>query len=157
MTYKHFLPLTLFLFLIVFLTACSPSPAAWSGPQLLPSPAADWMMTLTQTGGFAGVMLKVVVSSDGRLTAVDQRSGRTVTQTVPANAIPKLSALVHRLAAITPGAQHSGCADCFNYELQIDSGGRSVQIHADDTTLGDSGAQDIIRLLQSLRDAALRG
>ncbi len=142
--------------LMAFLAGCARPLPTSSAPQPLPSPAADWTMTLTQSGGFAGVMLKVVVSSDGKLTAEDQRSGRTVTQHLTADAVARLASLSSGLVVTTPAESRSGCADCFIYDLQVDAGGRSVQIHADDTTLADSGAEDLIRTLQGLRDAALR-
>ena len=141
--------------LMAFLVGCARPLPSSSDPQPLPSPRADWTMTLTQSGGFAGIMLKVVVSSDGKLTAENQRSGHTVTQELTADTVARLESLSSGLVVATP-ASHSGCADCFSYDLRVDARGRSLQIHADDTTLADSGAEDLIRALQGLRDAALR-
>ena len=50
----------------------------------------------------------------------------------------------------------SACADCFIYDLQLTSGGKIVQIQADDITLPDSGVAELIRFLRELRDRALR-
>ena len=142
--------------LIALLTACARPFPAPSQPQPLPSPAADWSMSMTQSGGFAGVHLTVEVTSDGRPKAEDQRSGRTVTQAVPPATLARLGQLYSGLSLVTPNAPRSGCADCFNYDLRANSGGRVVQVQADDTTLTDSGAAELISLLQQLRDAALR-
>jgi hypothetical protein len=130
-----------------------PSPAA---PQPLPSPADSWIMTLTQSGGLAGVSLNVTVSSDGQLTAVDQRSGRTVTQSLPSETVVKLADMYSAIALITPTVGHSNCADCFTYTLRVSSGSRVVDVKADDTTLDASGAADLVRLLRQLRDEALK-
>lgn len=131
-----------------------PSPA---DQQLLPSPTGPWTMTLTQSGGFAGVSLGVTVSSDGQLTAQDLKAGRKVTKSLSPETVAKLADLYSAGAFITPQAGRSSCADCFHYDLQVSSGGRVVMVRADDTTLGGSGAADLVRLLQQLRDEALKG
>jgi hypothetical protein len=114
-------------------------------------------VTLSQTGGFAGVNLKVEVSSEGRLTAENQKTGTKVTKNLDAATLDKLSALVAAIASSAPRSrQPSACADCFLYDLQVTSGTRSAHVQADDTTLSASGAQDLIALLIRLRDAALR-
>jgi hypothetical protein len=142
--------------LMGLLAGCARPLLSPSDPQPLPSPTADWKISLTQSGGFAGVMLEVIVSSDGKLTAQNQRSGRMVTQNLTADTIARLGGLSSGIVAATPVVTHSGCADCFVYDLVVESGGRSVQIHADDTTLANSSAEDLIQVLQGLRDAALR-
>ncbi len=142
--------------LVLLLSACAPFLAPRTDLKPLPSPAGDWTISLTQSGGFAGVSLKVEVSSDGQLTAEDQRTGRKVTKSLPAETISRLAQLHSAALAARPAPAHSGCADCFLYDLQLNAGGKSVQIKADDTTLTDSGAAELIGLLQQLRDDALR-
>jgi hypothetical protein len=141
---------------LAFLVACARPLASPPNPEPLPSPAAHWTMTLTQSGGFAGMMRTVVVSSDGKLTAQDQRSGRSVSQDLPADTVAKLGSLVVGIAAAKPVESHSNCADCFVYDLKVDAGGRSFQAHADDTTLAGSDTEALIRTLQGLRDIALK-
>lgn len=155
---------------MLFLSACGPAVLQAEGPQPFASPvdlqtqpsfSGPWSLSLTQSGGFAGVMLTVQVSSDGKLTAEDQRSGRSVTQTLPAGTLAKLAELTSSVASTASGAgpkpQKSSCRDCFLYDLQVTSAGRTARIQADDTTLGASGAQELIGLLRQLRDGALRG
>ncbi len=142
--------------LVLVLSACTPFLAPRSSPQPLPSPSGDWTVSLTQSGGFVGVSLKVEVSSNGQLKAEDQRSGRTVTKSVPPETLYKLAQLHAAALVAKPAPAHSGCADCFLYDLQLDSAGKFVQIKADDTTLSDSGAAELVGLLQQLRDDALR-
>ena len=142
----------------LFLAACGPAqivPPA-DQPQPLPSPTESWQLSFTQSGGFAGVQLQLDVSSDGRLTAEDLRSGKTVTKQLDAATLNKLSGLAASLALSAPQTPRSACADCFLYDLQVTSGGRTVKLHADDTTLAASGAQSLISLLQQLRDDALK-
>lgn len=148
-------PLRSILALAVCLAACSPR-SPFSAPQPLPSPGASWSVQLNQSGGFIGVKLNVQVSSDGRLTAEDQRAGRTVTQQLPPEALARLLRLYSSIIPPPSGPQQSACADCFLYDLQLNSEGQTIQIHADDTTLASSGAADLIAYLQQLRDSALR-
>jgi hypothetical protein len=49
----------------------------------------------------------------------------------------------------------SQCRDCFLYDLEILSDRGRVRIQVDDTTIGDSGAFELIELLRSLRDEVL--
>jgi hypothetical protein len=142
--------------LIVVTSACGPAQLQPSYPQPLPSPSGSWSLSLTQSGGIAGVSLKVTVSSDGQLTAEDQRSGKTVTQTLPPDTMAKLAALYSAVAVSTPQSPKSGCADCFLYHLELNSGDKALSLKFDDTTLGGSGAEQLIHFLQQLRDAALK-
>jgi hypothetical protein len=140
----------------VALAACVPAGGAADVPQPLPSPAGEWTLKLVQSGGFAGVNQTVEIDSHGRLTAADKRTGRTATQSLSPDTMNKLARLYSQAALITPKTPRSGCADCFNYSLELSSGGRPMQIQLDDTTLSDSGMADLIHLLQQLRDQALK-
>lgn len=144
-----------------FMSACGPAVIVPPDARPLPSPSGPtsspvdaWNISLDQSGGFAGVQLHVDISSDGRLTAENGRSGKKVTKDLDAATLGKLSALVS--AASNLESPRSSCADCFLYDLQVRSAGGSVRVQADDTTLAASGTQDLILLLQQLRDSALK-
>lgn len=140
---------------LVLLSSCSLLDRKTVTPVPLPSPPAPWTLELTQSGGIAGVQLSVEVTSDGALTATNERSGRTIQQTLPADTLAQLRKLVAALpdSAVAPGP--SSCADCFVYTLVLSSPSRNAKISADDTTMSASGAQELISFLRSLRDAAL--
>jgi hypothetical protein len=110
---------------------------------------------MSQSGGIAGVALTVEVSSQGQLRAEDQRSGRSVTETLPPEAIAQLRHLVSETIVRSSPAQRPSCQDCFIYDLGIQANASSVSIHADDITLNDSGAASLIELLRKLRDSVL--
>ncbi|MGZ6316283.1 MAG: hypothetical protein ACXWNQ_03405, partial [Anaerolineales bacterium] len=57
--------------LIAVLSACSRLLPMASAPQPLPSPGENWTIKLTQSGGIAGVMQTLEVSSNGQLKAAD--------------------------------------------------------------------------------------
>jgi hypothetical protein len=144
------------LVLMTLASACGPARLEPSGPQPLPSPTQSWTLSLTQSGGLAGVSLKVTVSSDGQLTAEDQRTGRIVTQRLSPDVLARLAALYSSDLQVVRQPAPSACADCFTYDLEASSGGTVKRIHADDTTLDASGAAELIRMLQRLRDDALK-
>ena len=147
--------LPVILFLSLFMSACGPAKPTEVIPQPLPSPTGDWTVTLTQSGGFAGVLLTVEVSSDGQLKAEDQRSQRSVTQMLSPQTMARLRQLISNATVSSGPIPRSGCADCFIYDLTIASDGNSSQVHVDDTTLNNSGAADLITFLRQLRDNAL--
>ncbi len=141
-----------------FLPACGPAQIVPPSdmPQPLPSPTASWQVTFSQSGGFAGVQLSIEVASDGRMSAEDQRSGKRVTKQLDSATLEKMSSVVSSVAASSSQSPHSACADCFLYDLQVASGGRTNRVQVDDTTLAASGAQELIALLQQVRDDALK-
>jgi hypothetical protein len=110
-----------------------------------------------QSGGFAGVNLAVLVKSDGEITAQDVRSGREVTKPLSDSDMQELERLLAALDLGGARAAPSACADCFLYDLEISGHGATDRWRGDDTTLDESGAGDLIRLLVQLRDEALSG
>ena len=100
--------------------------------------------------------LSLEVSSDGRLRAQDERSGRKAEKNVPPETLARIAQLYSGVAAPTPGGSPSSCADCFIYDIQLTSGAQVSQVHADDTTLDSSGAADLIAYLIQLRDSTLK-
>ncbi len=99
--------------LAMLLAACGPAELQPAGPQPLPSPSKSWSVTLTQSGGLAGVLLNVQLSSDGQLVADDLKSGRSVTQGLPPETLAKLASMLSTVVVATPESPHSDCADCF--------------------------------------------
>jgi hypothetical protein len=147
---KTSLAVTLGLFLF---SACSP-PRAF--PQPLPTPTGAWRITLTQTGGFAGVHRLIHISSDGQMTAEDLQSGRSVSKPLSDATLQELSRRVAEIQFPAPEVLPSTCADCFVYELEIALPDGVMRLRADDTTLGKSSARVLIKRLGELRDQALR-
>jgi hypothetical protein len=145
------LPLGL-LVISMFFSSCSPLKPVL---QPLPSPTSKWTVELNQSGGIAGVLLSVEVTNDGQLKAEDQRSNRTVTQTLSAQTTAKLNQLVSNAILSSRSVPKSACADCFIYDLEIQSETSDLHIQADNTTMNESGAAELINYLSKLRDDAL--
>jgi hypothetical protein len=144
--------LTLCLCMLV-LSGCVPATAF---PPPVPTPAKDWRIELSQTGGFAGVDLSIQVTSDGKMTASDERAHRTVSRPLSEAKIDELHKLVARVAPTPTQTPPSVCADCFIYRLEITSSSGTVIVRADDISLGQSPARALIELLGQIRDEALQ-
>src|SRR5262245_21631572 len=84
---------------------------------------APWNATFRMSGGFAGVMRHLQVSSNGDVTAEDTRRATKVATKATAD---ELAALNSFIAQQKPSirALSGSCADCFLYELDVDAGGR---------------------------------
>jgi hypothetical protein len=121
----------------------------------LASSSDNWNVKLVQSGGIAGVLLTVDVSSDGRLKAEDQRSQRSVTKVLPSQTTAELKGLIFNTVVSTSRVLQSACADCFIYDLEIQSDGNDFKFHVDDLTINDSDAQGLITTLLKIRDEAL--
>ena len=101
------------------------------------------------------MLLNVEISSDGQLKAEDQRSKRSATETLPPQTTAKLNQLMANAILSSRSVPKSECADCFIYDLEIQSEASDLQIHVDNTTINDSGAAELIAYLSKLRDDAL--
>src|SRR5574340_291227 len=140
------------LLVIASLSSCAPPTSC---PPPIPSPNSNWTISLAQTGGFAGVNLRVRADSTGALSASDVRSGREIRRPLSASDVDDLEGLLAVLSLHDAGGAPSVCADCFLYDLEITNRGETSIWRGDDTTLDVSGAADLIQLLQELRDSAL--
>ena len=150
------LPRKLALLMLLSLFDLSACGGAHAFPPSEPTPDRDWTMKLTQTGGFAGVHFVIQVTSAGEMQAEDQRTGRTATLYLQPSELSELDSLRQALMAQPVPRPPSACADCFIYDLQIESKTGAIRVLVDDTTLASSGAQALIEHLRQLRDQALR-
>lgn len=144
--------LALMLLILIGLSSCSPTS---SFPPPIPSPDDGWNVTLTQTGGFAGVHLVIRVSSDGMLLAEDRRSGLVISRPTSKSLLQDLTRMIANGELPKGSPPPSVCADCFVYDLQIISNRGSLRIQTDDSNLKRSGAEELILFLVDARDRAL--
>ena len=149
--------LTLCLLMVIIICAsCGEPKSIETNLQPLPSASGKWNVKLTQTGGIAGVFVTVEVSSDGQLVAENQRSQQRVTKTLSSQTIAELRGLIFNSILSTSHVQQTVCADCFIYDLEIQSEGNNVKIQVDDVTINNSSARELITALLRVRDDALR-
>jgi hypothetical protein len=141
--------------LCLILGACAPARPEVSSTPSPPAPVSKWTITLTQSGGLAGVDMSIRVSSDGQLAATDERSGRQVSGQLTPSSIAEIDGLYGGALSVTQTPQPSSCADCFVYDLEIASPDGSTKIHLDDTSLPNAPAEPLVRYLVQLRNETL--
>jgi hypothetical protein len=151
--YRIILLLTFF-----WMTGCASQPTteAATATPALPAPAADWSVTLTQSGGIMGLMHSIAINSDGEFSATDERSDKTVTGQLTNAELTEIRTLITGMQYIEPSRLNAVCADCFVYAYQIQRGDQRISIQVDDITLPGSGLESLTGSLVKLLDAKLR-
>ncbi|SRR5581483_3366914 len=149
------------LMFMILLSACGPARIipmplpTQAAPQPIPTLSERWSLKLTQSGGIAGIMLTVEVSSDGKIMAEDPRSGKSETRNLATDELTELKRLISSAKISPNAAPYPGCADCFIYTLEVNSNGNLSRIQVDDITLKDSGALELVTYLRKLRNGLL--
>ena len=143
----------------LLLAACGPLlPSATEQPLSTPqvSLPASATIRLTKSGGIAGVMQTLEIKADGQATVTDERAGKTVSLKLTPAQLGRLQKLATETQFKAPDGP-SGCADCFIYTVEIDSGsGKPAVFEADDVSLADSGISDMVDFLSTIMEDALR-
>lgn len=127
-------------------------------PQIIYTPpvlADDWSVGMTQSGGIMGLLRHIATGSDGKYAASDERDGREVAGELSQDQLTRLKGLVSSLQFTAPKLP-TVCADCFIYDIEIQSGGKKLILQADDISLPDSGMASLVEFLRDLMDSALQ-
>jgi hypothetical protein len=143
-----------FLVLLIFSLLASCAPLLPAGEQL-PDLEGTWTITLAQSGGFAGVQRTLTITSDGNVLALDGRAGNAGTFQLSEPELAELKLLVSDAALVGPTGTDTGCADCFIYDLKIETASGNFTVALDDVNLADSGMQPVITYLLDLMEKAL--
>lgn len=124
-----------------------------SSPEITytPPPIEDnWSVRMIQTGGIAGVNRAVEVLSDGSYTVYQQAGTEGVKGQLTEAQLTQLTELINNLEITSPQTDRM-CADCFEYNIEIQSGaGRKLLFEFDDLSLPDSGAGELVTFLSGL-------
>ena len=145
-------PILILILFAILLSACGGEPTIAYTPPALDE---NWSVTMTLSGGIAGLMQNIEVNSDGSYTVSDQRAGNTKTGTLTETQRTQLKGMLEGFQFNSPKVP-SGCADCFIYEVAITSSGKKMIVSADDVTLGDSGMGELVQFLRGIMDTALQ-
>ncbi|MFN8381068.1 MAG: hypothetical protein U0V02_03965 [Anaerolineales bacterium] len=122
----------------------------------LPVITNEWSITMNLSGGIMGLMRSVEVSSNGNYIVADERTKNKAEGKLSADELNKLSSIIKSATlhtSNTPGV--SACADCFIYDIEIQSGGENFTVQLDDITLPASGMEELATFLRELIDSAL--
>jgi hypothetical protein len=136
----------------LLITGCKQS----SGIAYTPPPITEeWTVSMTQSGGIMGLQRSITVTSDGKYTVTDERAGNTVKNKLTEAQTTELQDLVTSLEFTAP-KKPAICADCFVYDVEIQSNGQKMIVQADDIALPDSGIAPLVDFLRGIMDAALK-
>lgn len=130
----------------ILISSCSSPEITYTPPPI----EGDWSVRMIQTGGIAGINRAVEVLSDGSYTVYPQAGTEGVKGQLTEAQLTQLQELINNLEITSPQTD-SMCADCFEYNIEIQSsGGRKLVLDLDDLTLPDSGAGELVTFLSGL-------
>ena len=103
-----------------------------------------------------GLMRSIEVSFDGSYTVADERAGKTASGTLTEEELKNLTKLITGAEFIASEKPGGACADCFIYDIEIQSSGEKFAIQLDDISLPESGMENLVTFLRELIDSALK-
>ncbi len=115
-----------------------------------------WTIKMTQSGGIMGLRRSVEISSDGKYTVTDERMNRSVSGVLSTNELATLKRNVSAFRMDSQTPKQSVCADCFIYDIEIESGGNEVSLQLDDITLPESDMEPLVSFLLTVMNTALK-
>jgi hypothetical protein len=162
------MPRTIFLYAFLaslLITGCGSSatlgplntPAAEQSASSLPALDGEWMIKLTQSGGFMGLSRSIEISSGGKFTIMDEKINKKVTGEFPADELSAINKLVSSSKYIAPAKSDGmSCADCFIYDLEIQGNGEKFTAQLNDISLPNSGLESLVTHLRGLIETNLK-
>jgi hypothetical protein len=136
----------------LILTACGKE----TGVTYTPPPVEEtWSVKMTQSGGIMGLLRFIEASSDGKYTAVDERAGKSVDGELSGDELAALKDLVAGFSFTVP-QKPMVCADCFIYNVTIQSGGQKLIAEIDDVNMPETGMSPLVEFLRHIMDSALK-
>ena len=118
----------------------------------------SWEIGYTVSGGFAGIMRQLKLSSNGRLLAIDLKKKIHMEQQASAEQLAEVSDILHKIDLSRAQTKRpdlkNKCADCFQRELTVVTDGQRHRLNIDDTVLEDQEYVQLIKLLSSLMNQA---
>lgn len=163
------MPRIVFLYVLLvglLVTGCAQSPT----PEPLKTPApekpitsglpalnSEWTIKMGQSGGIMGLSRSVEISSDGKLTVVDERANKTISGELSAVELSKVNELISSSKYVPPSKPNGmACADCFIYDLEIRTDGEKFAAQLNDVSLPNSGLEPLVTYLRELIDKTLK-
>lgn len=135
----------------LYLTACS------SAVQNGGDSVAEWSIEYQRSGGIAGQMYSLSLSSAGDLAVSDLMSNTTIHASASQEDLGKIESNLELICSSSPGKRPNRCRDCFTYTLVADVGGRLCRAQVTDVDLEVSGLRPVVEILNSLLTRTLSG
>lgn len=114
-----------------------------------------WEIHLATSGGFAGVRQSLELNSSGSGTVRDDKADKRVPFQVSQAQLDELTALVNDSLNSSHSVESNTCIDCFQYDLSVAKGDRSLKLTVNDFNLEKSGLHALIHTLTVLQNDLL--
>jgi len=143
----------------VLLAGCGrgqPAPSGDEPQSPVLSSSGPWTLRFTQSGGIMGMMRTIEIQSDGQATLTDERSNKSATVQLTQGDLSALQQAASNTIYRAPKGP-SGCADCFVYQIEVQSGSeKTFEAQVDDVNLESSGLSALVENLRNLMERSLR-
>lgn len=96
---------------------------------------SSWTIQYHRTGGIAGFDQQLTLQSDGSLSVQSNKPSVDKQITVPEDHVETITELLAQACPFEAARPTGVCADCYNYELNIQMNGRNFMLEATDITL----------------------
>jgi hypothetical protein len=123
--------------LVDFSCSATKSPEKSIEPQACALPA-EWEITLTRSGGFAGLSQLVFISSRGTLLVQDLPKGETRESTILQDEVAKISEMLSGACPFEIPQRAGRCPDCLEYDLSIIMDGRLYRVKFNEINITDN-------------------
>jgi hypothetical protein len=129
----------------ITLVGCAAAPASSPSAEPLGTPPkssdaacsspSTWTVEYNRTGGFGGFDQSLTLRSNGSLVIQSEHPPVDKQITVPEDHVEPITDLLVQACPFDVSQTKGVCADCFNYELNIQMDGQTYTVQALDTTL----------------------
>ena len=135
----------LFLALSILLAACAAAPESTPSTEALAtptqpadaacSPPSSWTIEYHRSGGIAGFDQSLTLQSDGSLEVQSKKPAVDKQIMIPEDHVEPVQNLLVQACPFETARAEGVCADCYNYELNIEMDGQTYTVQASDMTL----------------------
>jgi hypothetical protein len=129
----------------ILLAACAAAPESTPSTEVLGtptqpaeaacSPPSSWTIEYHRSGGIAGFDQSLTLQSDGNLEVQSKKPAVDKQIMIPEDHVEPIQNLLVQACPFETARAEGVCADCYNYELNIEMDGQTYTVQASDTTL----------------------
>jgi len=152
-TPRHIVYLVTWFCIGTLISACTPTEpdTGSTAPPATVVPDHNWSATLIIAGGLAGQLIEITVDQSGKALLSDKRRNTRIEKQLTRKELERIAQAMTSLPASSKTVNRfSKCRDCYLYTLTAVDNGNPIKITADDLSLQNSDARELIQLLSTL-------
>lgn len=108
----------------------------------------EWKIDFSLSGGFAGLSRSLSISSNGSAVAQDLRTGKRNVSVISQDDLNNIAGMLAEACPFERKQMDGGCADCFEYKLNIFMDSKQYELRASDVSIPERSAP-LIEYLRS--------